>query len=346
MKISGFYNKTADTIDFSLFMKFQPVFAILTSITCLILFRRGFEYVPLAIVLFIFAFFYVMFRIYINRQNSASAAKMWDAALLFALNNMLLFVLPFYIESTTLLSRNVVFAPVVIGLTVVAHIYNLYQNKIVNNPLTASVFYSLIFFCVLNFLFPVVFGVRNKWSILLSGLISVIAAFVYVYPHSTILKGKINTIKLILGLCFLFIFLWIGRSWIPPVPLKVTYATACESINEHTPVNPFNKIFFESEKQIYFFTAIFAPRGLSEKISHVWYFNGKKLLTIELKEITGGRNDGFRTWSRHALLEGAGKYTVEVWSSGGQMLGSGSFIIDTPQINLLNTNEPETDPLI
>ncbi len=308
-------------------MKLQPFFSLSTSLVVLILFKKGFEYVPIAIVSIIFAFFYITFRLYLLKQKTGILASFWDTALIFILNNMLLFVLPFYFESMTFPSRNILFAPILVGLAVITGWFELYQRIVARNPLRGSLFYALTFFCVLNLLFPILLGTRNIWSLLISGGIAAITVIVFVYPHIDMLKNKKNTLIFLLGIVLSFTLLWIGRSLIPPSPLKLTRATACIQIEDFKPQNPFTRAKADDTPEVYFYSSIFAPRGLAEKIHHVWYHNGRKLLSISLSEIKGGRKEGFGTWSRRSILEGQGRYTVEIWTDGGQLLGTGNFIL-------------------
>lgn len=307
-------------------MKWQPLFALGTSILVLFLFRKGFEYVPLTIVSVIFAFFYITFRLYLLKEKKGLITSLWDTALIFIINNMLLFVLPFYFESMTFPSRNMLFAPLIIGLSVIANWFTLYQRAIERHPLRSSVFYALTFFCVLNFIFPIVFGMRNIRSLLASGGIAALAVVLFVLPHTDIRRDRKNMLLYLAGLVLSFAFLWFGRSLIPPAPLKLTGSTACAGIESFKPEGPFKTTRADNAREVYFYSSIFAPRGLSEKIDHVWYHNGRKLLSISLDEIRGGRKEGFGTWSKRFLLEGPGTYTVEVWTAGGQLLGTGGFV--------------------
>lgn len=308
-------------------MKLQPLFALATSILVLVLFRKGFEYVPLIIVSVIFAFFYITFRLYLLKEKKGLITSLWDTALIFIINNMLLFVLPFYFEAMTFPSRNMLFAPLIVGLAVIASWLSLYQRLIARHPIRSSIFYALTFFCVLNFIFPIVFGMRNIWSLMASGGIAAVAVVIFVLPRTDIVRDRKNILLYLAGMALSLALLWFGRSLIPPAPLKLTGAAACTGIESFRPADPFKKIQADNTREIFFYSSIFAPRGLSEKINHVWYFNGRKLLSISLSEIQGGRKDGFGTWSKRIILEGQGKYTVEVWTAGGQLLGSGGFVV-------------------
>ena len=307
-------------------MNLQPITALLTSLACIFLLRKGYEHAPIMIIFVFFAFFYLTFRLRIQKRGGI-LPKMWDTALLFMINDMIIFVMPFYFESMTFPSRNMVFAPVLLFLAVLAHWYRLYQRVVLPYPMIGSIFYSLTFFCVLNFIFPVFLGMRNQWSLLLSGIIASISVIIFINPHIPVLRHRKNAVLSLIGIALFLAVLWFGRSAIPPAPLMLVNATACSGVTDLMPVNPFTAAGAGAFQEVYFFSSIYAPRGLREKIYHTWYHDGEGLFSVNLREIYGGRKQGFRTWSRHTILEGPGKYTVEVWTEGGQLVGSRNFYL-------------------
>jgi len=311
-------------------MKIQPVFALTSAVLCILLFRRGFEYVPVVFILVLVAFFYIILRVYRQWESAGVRGRMADALLLFILNDMLLFVVPFYLESMTIRSINVLYVIILAGLTIIINWYYLYDKWISRSPLRASIFHALVFFSVLNVVLPVVFAMRSFWNVVISGIIALLSMFIFIYPHMHVLKDKKNLRLVTAGIVLVLAALIAGRSIIPPVPLRLMSTTAATGVADNNPLEPFDVLAADSPREIYFFTSVFAPRGLRDDISHVWYRNGKKLFSVTLKDIRGGRRQGFRTWSRHLALEGAGIYTVEVWNGGGQFLGKGSFILKQP----------------
>jgi hypothetical protein len=168
---------------------------------------------------------------------------------------------------------------------------------------------------------------RNVYSCALSGLVACIMALLFVFPVMPGTGSYRKMAAFLAGLAFCAVLLWFGRSIIPPAPLRLLHATACEDVSGYRPVNPFTVSENGGPPEVYFHTAIFAPRGLRERIDHAWRHEGRSLFTVHLSEIHGGKRAGFSTWSRHRLLEGRGRYTVEVWTAGGQLLGQGTFVI-------------------
>jgi hypothetical protein len=79
---------------------------------------------------------------------------------------------------------------------------------------------------------------------------------------------------------------------------------------------------------LYAYTAINAPRGLDERIYHVWQFDGKEVDRIPL-DIHGGRKEGYRAWTHKQNFPGnpAGKWQVRVLTEDGQVIGVLRFIV-------------------
>jgi hypothetical protein len=80
---------------------------------------------------------------------------------------------------------------------------------------------------------------------------------------------------------------------------------------------------------LYAYSAIRAPRGLSERIVHVWCHEGVEVDRIALR-IAGGRSEGYRAWSHKQAFPGKvlGKWRVEVRTDAGQLIGVIRFRVD------------------
>ena len=84
---------------------------------------------------------------------------------------------------------------------------------------------------------------------------------------------------------------------------------------------------------LYAYTAINAPRGLDERIYHVWQFNGQEVDRIAL-DIHGGRKEGYRAWTHKQNFppDAAGRWQVQVLTEDGQVIGVLRFkVTDTAQ---------------
>ena len=123
---------------------------------------------------------------------------------------------------------------------------------------------------------------------------------------------------------------WLARPWVPPATLWLSEVAVSSQMNagQRTPGQTREQLSSAQLKAqgLYAYTAISAPRGLAERIYHVWRHNGKVVDRIAL-DINGGRKEGYRAWTnkRNFPADPSGKWRVDVITDGGQMLGVLSF---------------------
>src|SRR5207237_302356 len=80
---------------------------------------------------------------------------------------------------------------------------------------------------------------------------------------------------------------------------------------------------------VFAYTAVYAPRSLSQAIVHVWRRDGAVVDTVELSPVQGGRQEGFRTFSHKTNFpaDPAGRWSVDVMTSSGQLIGRLRFAV-------------------
>jgi len=135
---------------------------------------------------------------------------------------------------------------------------------------------------------------------------------------------------MVAGVLLAFGGAWAVRPWIPPAPLHVARGTLAWDVAALEPVEPRSVISVSELKSrggVVCFTAIYAPPGLREPISHVWRKDGLVVATARLSPIRGGRAQGFRTYSRRADLgpNPVGRWVVDVLTADGQLIGRVRF---------------------
>ena len=114
--------------------------------------------------------------------------------------------------------------------------------------------------------------------------------------------------------------------WVPPATLWLTeVAVTIQLDNKNRAPGQSLKLISVDQLRsegLYAYTAINAPRGLSERIYHVWRHNGREIERIAL-DIQGGRKEGYRAWTHKQNFPGepAGNWQVQVLTEAGQMIG-------------------------
>jgi hypothetical protein len=125
---------------------------------------------------------------------------------------------------------------------------------------------------------------------------------------------------------------WLLRSWVPPATLWLTEVAVTTELDNRSrthgeSLNTVSAAQLRSSG-LYAYTAINAPRGLDERIYHVWQQNGTEVDRIAL-DIHGGRKEGYRAWSHKQNFPGnvAGKWQVRVLTEDGQIVGVLRFTV-------------------
>ena len=127
--------------------------------------------------------------------NRAVAKNLSSYAEQFLISSILLFLLPFYLESMTLGSRNMIFVSILVIITACASWYSVYEKYVFGKPLVASAFYAFTVFSLFNFVFPVIVGINNYTSLAVSGAAAGLTVVLFLYPSIPAVKNTKNTIK-------------------------------------------------------------------------------------------------------------------------------------------------------
>jgi hypothetical protein len=136
---------------------------------------------------------------------------------------------------------------------------------------------------------------------------------------------------------------------VPPATLWLTEVAITDEMNteERVPVRVFKTVSVGQLRQgIYAYTAIHAPRGLNERIHHVWTHNGKVIDKVTL-HISGARAEGYRSWSRKENFpeNPVGRWNIRVVTEANQLIGILRFrVITAPGIEQ-PSKEPTTEPI-
>ncbi|SOC26039.1 hypothetical protein SAMN05877962_12537 [Alloalcanivorax xenomutans] len=118
--------------------------------------------------------------------------------------------------------------------------------------------------------------------------------------------------------------LW-GARLVPPLTLSLEHRTMALTLNRERREPLVTGTRFDASELsggLFAYTAIRAPLGLGQPVDHYWYHDGQLVDRIGL-ELTGGRQEGYRTWShkRHFPDHAEGRWRVEVRTGRGQVIG-------------------------
>ncbi|PZR49464.1 MAG: DUF2914 domain-containing protein [Ectopseudomonas oleovorans] len=237
----------------------------------------------------------------------------------------LFFVLPFFFITTTWNSGQLLFS----GLLAIAALASItdpiYYRWLAPRRWLLLIFHSLALFAVMLTALPIIFHLSTPQSYLIALLIATLLAL----PSLPGLIGFTGWRRIVLLAALPLAMAsagWLARAWVPPATLWLTEVAISDRFDgeQRMPGDSLQQISPEQLRDdgLYAYTSINAPRGLNERIYHVWQHNGREVDRIAL-DINGGRKEGYRAWTHKLNFPASpeGRWQVRVVTEAGQMIG-------------------------
>jgi hypothetical protein len=246
----------------------------------------------------------------------------------------LFFVLPFFFITTSWNSGQLVFTGLLGAAALVSITDPLYYKWLAPRRWLFLALHTLTLFAALLTALPIILHLTTSQSFKLALGIAMLLSFpslASIFPIRS-LRSALAVLSITLAIGGTG---WLLRSWVPPATLWLTEDAISTELQDRTPGDGLEEISASQVRStgVYAYTAINAPRGLDERIYHVWQFNGKEVDRIAL-DIHGGRKEGYRAWSRKQNFPAnpLGRWQVRVLTEDGQVIGVLRFkVTDTDQ---------------
>ncbi|MBD9413349.1 DUF2914 domain-containing protein [Pseudomonas sp. PDM16] len=241
----------------------------------------------------------------------------------------LFFALPFFLITTAWNSGQALFTGLLGACALLAIIDPLYYKWLAARRWLYLAYHTLTLFAVLLAALPLIVHLTSYDSYRLA---LGIALLLSVPSLASTLRIQQAWRWLALGGMVLAIGAggWLAQRWIPPATLWLTEVAVTERMANRAPGASLRSISSNRLRHegLYAYTAISAPRGLNERIYHVWQQNGVEMDRIAL-DIHGGRKAGYRAWTHksHFPSAPAGEWKVLVLTEGGQQIGVLRFTV-------------------
>lgn len=239
----------------------------------------------------------------------------------------LFFLLPFYYYSTTLDSPNVLFFFLLIALAVVACLDLIFDDLLRRHRWFGLAFFAVVSFAALNFLLPLVLGLRLEIANPVAGALGLGTALPLVYGLGDLSDWRVLGRIVLAGVFVVLVLTW-GLAFVPPVPLQLEDLTFARDVEPETlePIDPLSGTVARSEvggNRLAVIARIFAPRRLEAEIELRWLRDGK-LLEVTRELAVSPHEIGFRVWDTVSSEQGplpVGVYRVAVRTTRGQLVG-------------------------
>lgn len=246
----------------------------------------------------------------------------------------LFFVLPFFFITTTWNSGQLVFTGLLTAAGLISIIDPLYYKWLAPRRSLFLALHTLTLFAALLTALPIILHLTTAQSFKLA----LGAAMLLSFP-SLASSFPINHWRRAVMLVAVTLAVggsgWLLRSWVPPATLWLNDVAISTEVQNRTPGASLKQVNASQIRSsgLYAYTAINAPRGLNERIYHVWQFNGNEIDRIAL-DIHGGRKEGYRAWTHKQNFPSnpIGRWQVRVLTEDGQLIGVLRFrVVDDGQ---------------
>jgi len=240
---------------------------------------------------------------------------------------ILFFILPVYYASATLRSRNMVFVILLAASALLSTLDVVYDRHLSTKWSWAALFFAFNLFACVNMMLPVLWGISNLGAFYMGAAASFLgfATFCFRLSHLPLWKARA---VITVGGVLLILFVFSGRAYIPPAPLRILNA-AFGSDFDRTSLkiaNPLSAAPAGASVRIVGLTSIDAPLGLREQVAHQWYLDGRLAVNSPFYQMTGGRKEGFRLWTGQSFnLSSVRTIHLDVVTEGGQLIGRASL---------------------
>jgi len=245
-------------------------------------------------------------------------------------HGLLLFVLPAYWASATLTSLNVVFLVLLVALALLATFDPWYRAIVHPRPWLGYVFFVVSIFAALNVALPLV-GLPPFGALMASAFVASLAITPVVRRAGGRTWRAALRVTVALGVVAAALAA-VGRAWIPPAPLFLARSAILWDVLDLDSVEALPTTISAAEvkeRGLVAYTAIYAPAGLRQSVSHVWRHRGRVIEVVALAPVLGGRREGYRTYSRKTSFpdDAEGRWSVDVVTASGQLIGRLRFRI-------------------
>lgn len=210
-----------------------------------------------------------------------------------------------------------------------------------------SFFYlSLLSFAI--FSVPVIVGSIGPFVFILSGVASLIVIKIFLILLKVTSKdGFVDSGKAVSAVIIIFAVMNVlyFSNVIPPIPLSLKDAGIYHSVSSDGSgnylltgeargpldyLNIYEKVESVAGKPLFAYTAVFSPAKFNTRVVHEWQRYDEALgrwntMSRVNLPISGGREQGFRTYSASEVV--SGKWRVNVLSERGLVLGRVRFVV-------------------
>lgn len=308
--------------------------SFVSGLVTLFIFRQGIAFFPVVIgyllILWVGGAVFAEVRPRLEGRTRSFIRAALDYVIQGMYHTVLLFLLPIYYASTTLGSRNAAFLLVLAAATLLATLDPWFKALVLPHRWAVHALFVFVCFASLNVGLPLI-RVPSGLALILSAALSPLTLIPVVRRargRSWALAGLLAAVTSIV----VVVGVWAVRAWIPPVPLRLAQATFARAVEKLEPVDPVSRMPVADLLRwgrLVCLTAVSAPVGLREPITHLWSKDGIPVSRVSLSVVGSSREGGYRTYSSKSTFgpDPAGRWSMDVLTRYGQLIGRVRMVV-------------------
>ncbi|TJY59395.1 DUF2914 domain-containing protein [Sinimarinibacterium sp. CAU 1509] len=243
----------------------------------------------------------------------------------------LFFTLPFFIATVTWNSSQTGFIVLMTALALVSIIDPLYYRHVLPRRALLWSFHAVAAFVTVLTAAPMLWQLTTTQSLLMALAMMGTLSLPVWWQLLRLPSGRRALLTAAAAVTLVWA-LWQLRAAIPPSTLRVTRIVVTDHVDpaQKEPGDALTRLPVSSlSNGLFVWSSIHAPRGLHERIEHRWLHNGTLVDVVPL-DIAGGREAGYRAWSRKQSFgdDPRGAWEVRVATQSDQLIGVVRFRVD------------------
>jgi hypothetical protein len=326
-----------------LYLKLLPWLWLITGIASAFTMDRGPAAAAGVAVAALASWLCLLLLHWLARLKPEAVRSRWRRRVLFALRHSslmatqnaiqlgLFFALPFYWQAATREIGHGLFMAA-LGLLSAATLWDPFTEWLLLRPVLGPLLLASSSFVGLNAVLPGL-GLSTQRSLWAAAFTAALGVLILATSNVPSAERKRVALWTFVPSLLLPLALQLGAARIvPAAPLRLSKIQIGTQISGKWISAPL-KHLDTAPPHLFCATAIASPVGVRDRLFHVWSYNGIRRAQIEL-DIRGGRAAGYRTRSRFEVSSGyaLGRYSCQVETASGQVLGRESITIGRPPI--------------
>ncbi|MGQ0621355.1 MAG: DUF5924 family protein [Panacagrimonas sp.] len=242
---------------------------------------------------------------------------------------ILFFALPFLFGAMQLDAGQILFMASALAVAIVITLDPVYLHRIAPHAGLSSALHAYCTLIAALVVLPVVLHLPLEQALPLA--LAITAATLVASLPRMLSTTKALWIRLAgcLALAVSLLLVWLLRGWIPPAGLWVREARITDQVEQLVPgaaLPSIDAAKLAGGQGVTAFVAVRAPAGLAQAVVFEWH-HGDHLTDRIAAGIDGGREAGFRTWSRKLNFQGdpRGSWRVDLLTPQGQLIARMRF---------------------